>query len=283
MPIVNDSLATAASSQKWGDVEENDDIYDQNGVLDSNGIKTTVEYHINDKGQKVKTIRRVRPTKKIVRKNKNVDRRRKWRKFGECSGLPPGIEASTTSLGDEITLHLSLDNLEKAEKKTDSKEPVTLGIQCRICGKSGDHWTSRCPFKNSMPEPGASKSAPTAEETIIAAEGGTAKYVPPRLRGKTSGPGDSPSSDRRDEETTVRVTNLSEDTKESDLQELFRPFGPVSRIYLAKDKQSNLSRGFAFVNFAHKEDAAIAIEKLNGFGYDHLILHLEWARPSIPK
>jgi translation initiation factor 3 subunit G len=76
------------------------------------------------------------------------------------------------------------------------------------------------------------------------------------------------------------VTNLSEDTKESDLQELFRPFGPISRIYLAKDKHSGLSKGFAFVNFIRKEDAARAIEKLSGHGYDHLILHLEWARPS---
>ena len=45
-----------------------------------------------------------------------------------------------------------------------------------------------------------------------------------------------------DESATIRVTNLSEDTRESDLQELFRPFGPISRIFLAKDKYTNQSK-----------------------------------------
>ena len=42
------------------------------------------------------------------------------------------------------------------------------------------------------------------------------------------------------------MTNLSEDTRESDLMELFRPFGPISRIFLAKDKQTNQSKVISF-------------------------------------
>ena len=49
-----------------------------------------------------------------------------------------------------------------------------------------------------------------------------------------------------DESATIRVTNLSEDTRESDLMELFRPFGPISRIFLAKDKQTNQSKVISF-------------------------------------
>ena len=37
-------------------------------------------------------------------------------------------------------------------------------------------------------------------------------------------------------------------------------------------------QGFAFVSFASREDAANAIKNLNGFGYDHLILKVEWAK-----
>jgi len=37
-------------------------------------------------------------------------------------------------------------------------------------------------------------------------------------------------------------------------------------------------RGFAFVSFVRHDDAARAIAKLSGHGYDHLILHLEWAK-----
>jgi hypothetical protein len=36
----------------------------------------------------------------------------------------------------------------------------------------------------------------------------------------------------------------------------------------------------AFVNYYRKEDAAKAIATLNGFGYDHLILSVEWAKPA---
>lgn len=38
----------------------------------------------------------------------------------------------------------------------------------------------------------------------------------------------------------------------SSAQELFRPFGHVSRIFLAVDKQTGENRGFAFVNYVHR-------------------------------
>ena len=81
-----------------------------------------------------------------------------------------------------------------------------------------------------------------------------------------------------DDYATVRVTNLSESTRESDLEELFRPFGRLSRTYLAKDKQTGLSKGFAFISFHDQKDAEEAIKKLNGYGYDHLILKVEWSK-----
>lgn len=51
-----------------------------------------------------------------------------------------------------------------------------------------------------------------------------------------------------DDNATIRVTNLSEDTREADLQELFRPFGAISRIYLAKDKNTGQSKVGAGLN-----------------------------------
>ena len=82
---------------------------------------------------------------------------------------------------------------------------------------------------------------------------------------------------------SIRVSNLSESTREADLQELFEPFGRISRIYLAKDRETFMSRGFAFVNFNRKEDGERAMAALQGYGYDNLILKLEWAKPSAPK
>ncbi|CAI0410845.1 unnamed protein product [Linum tenue] len=45
------------------------------------------------------------------------------------------------------------------------------------------------------------------------------------------------------------------------------------------DQKTGVSRGFGFVNFVSREDGERAIRKLNGYGYDNLILRLEWATP----
>merc|ERR1719329_931636 len=65
-------------------------------------------------------------------------------------------------------------------------------------------------------------------------------YVPPSLRaGKGDGKGDGKGGDQ---EASLRITNLSEDVKEGDLQELFGQFGRLQRVYLAKDMQTFLSK-----------------------------------------
>ena len=66
---------------------------------------------------------------------------------------------------------------------------------------------------------------------------------------------------------------------EQDLQELFRPLGSITRIYIAFNRETGESRGFAFVNFINRDDAQRAINKLDGYGYDNLILRVEWAAP----
>lgn len=149
---------------------------------------------------------------------------------------------------------------------------------CRTCGKKGDHWTSRCPFKDLAAPAETFIDKPAASETAAAAAGVTkGTYVPPGMRAGAERTGTD--MRRRNDENSVRVTNLSEDTREPDLLELFRPFGAVSRVYVAVDQKTGISRGFGFVNFVNKEDAQRAINKLNGYGYDNLILRVEWATP----
>ena len=65
-------------------------------------------------------------------------------------------------------------------------------------------------------------------------------WVPPSLRnriGGEGGPGGEMMNKRRDE-NSVRVSNLSEDVTEDDLAELFGPFGPIQRIFVAKDRET---------------------------------------------
>ena len=41
--------------------------------------------------------------------------------------------------------------------------------------------------------------------------------------------------------------------------------------------------GFAYVSFVHRDEAARAMAAIDGYGYDNLILHVEWARPTPEK
>src|SRR5688572_11630821 len=58
------------------------------------------------------------------------------------------------------------------------------------------------------------------------------------------------------------VGNLSFDTTENDLQDLFEKFGPVTEVNLVTDRMSGRSRGFAFVTMATDEGAQAAISGL---------------------
>lgn len=44
-----------------------------------------------------------------------------------------------------------------------------------------------------------------------------------------------------------------------------------------------MCKGFAFVSFYSKSDAERALEALDGFGYDNLILSVEWAKKDNKK
>lgn len=83
-------------------------------------------------------------------------------------------------------------------------------------------------------------------------------------------------------ETTIRVSNLSKSVTEADLKDLFGAYGRVSKVSLPRitnDKGVKEVRGFAYVAFDHRAHAESAMEALDGRGYDHLILKLEWAKP----
>lgn len=84
----------------------------------------------------------------------------------------------------------------------------------------------------------------------------------------------------KEEANTIRITNLPEETQDSDIRDLFKDFGRITRIYLAKDKSTGNSKGFAFVSFEVRENAARAIKTVNGHGYNNLILIVEWAKPN---
>ena len=75
------------------------------------------------------------------------------------------------------------------------------------------------------------------------------------------------------------VGNLSFETTENDLQDLFEQHGPVSEVALMMDRMTGKSRGFAFVTMNDKAQADAAVAALNGQDLNGRALNVNEARP----
>ena len=79
--------------------------------------------------------------------------------------------------------------------------------------------------------------------------------------------------------TKLFVGNLSFNSTDNDLQDAFAQFGTVVEVNLMMDRMTNRPRGFAFVTMSTPEDAAKAIEGMNGKEMDGRALTVNEARP----
>jgi len=79
--------------------------------------------------------------------------------------------------------------------------------------------------------------------------------------------------------TKLYVGNLSFDTTENDLQDLFASVAPVSEVNLIVDRTTNRSRGFGFVTMATPEGAQAAITALAGKNVGGRDITVNEARP----
>jgi RNA recognition motif-containing protein len=79
--------------------------------------------------------------------------------------------------------------------------------------------------------------------------------------------------------TKLYVGNLSYNTTENQLQDLFSAHGPVTSVDLIMDKFSGRPRGFGFVTMETKEAADAAVQALNGKNVDGRDLTVNEARP----
>lgn len=287
-------------AQRWGDVLDDDSDEEDNfqhqpshttaagglvipptqkSRIDSKGIQIVTSYrqHPANANQLLKTITKVKVTTQKVRESKAVEERRKWKKFGNA--LKDGAEgAQRSTILSKDDIFIEDPNADNDLQDEDAAKDLSSNLN--------EFWAKqqKRQLERKYGVEGKEDGGAGGGWNVVGAGGGAAsggKYVPPSARAAMAG-GVKPER-RMDDLNTIRVTNISENTTEADLQDLFKPFGRISRVYLAKDKETLQSRGFAFVSFVNKDDAAKAMEKLQGFGYDHLILKLEWARPNTPK
>jgi cold-inducible RNA-binding protein len=77
----------------------------------------------------------------------------------------------------------------------------------------------------------------------------------------------------------LHVGNVSPDTTEAQLRELFSQAGVVKSVALALDRVTHTPRGFAFVEMGTADEAAKAIRLLNGQKVAGYTLKVSEARP----
>ncbi|KAK0714960.1 translation initiation factor 3, RNA-binding subunit, partial [Lasiosphaeris hirsuta] len=269
-------------------------------ISNKDGSTTIIEYRYNDDGKKVKTTRRIRfiTHREVV--NPRVAERKTWAKFGQSAKDGPGPAGDTTTVGENIIFKPSANWRKDAKDEVNDPNAQAMKdklkdkkVKCRIC--NGEHFTARCPFKDTMAPIGEVAGGSDAGGDDLGAAPGPAasggagagkkgSYVPPALRG---GPGGSAGErmggskyGERDDLATLRVTNVSEMAEENELRDMFERFGRVTRVFLAKDRDTGLAKGFAFISFADRTDAVKACAKMDGYGFKHLILRVEFAKKA---
>ncbi|HJT82798.1 MAG TPA: RNA-binding protein [Chthoniobacterales bacterium] len=75
------------------------------------------------------------------------------------------------------------------------------------------------------------------------------------------------------------VGNLSFETTENDLQDLFEQHGTVSQVNLMMDRMTGKSRGFAFITMGDATQGNAAISALNGHNLHGRDLTVNEAKP----
>lgn len=75
------------------------------------------------------------------------------------------------------------------------------------------------------------------------------------------------------------VGNLSFNTSNQDLSELFSQMGTVETATVVEDRDTGRSRGFGFVEMSSREEGEKAIEELNGKEFAGRELKVNEAKP----
>jgi len=119
--------------------------------------------------------------------------------------------------------------------------------------------------------------APADAEKAIAACDGT-ELDGRTIEVKVSLPRGSKAPNRKNE-TKLYIGNISFDTEQETLRELFEDYGPIVDLYCPLDANTGRPRGFAFVTL-EPENAIRAIEEVDGWEVDGRMLRVNEAQPK---
>jgi len=81
----------------------------------------------------------------------------------------------------------------------------------------------------------------------------------------------------------IFVGNLSFNTNEDEVRQLFEGYGQVDRVSIMTDRDTGRSRGFGFVEMNSNDDGEKAIAGLNGSQLGGRTINVNEARPKAER
>ncbi|KAH9622513.1 hypothetical protein KSS87_005657 [Heliosperma pusillum] len=132
-------------------------------------------------------------------------------------------------------------------------------------------YTGMAQFVKNFAEPGEPEYAPPIKETETPAEKkarihklklekGVAKVVEDLEKYDPQNDPDATG----DPYKTLFVSRLSFETSESRLKKEFETYGPIKRVKMIYDKETNKPKGYAFIEYAHTRDMKAAYKQADG-------------------
>jgi cold-inducible RNA-binding protein len=79
------------------------------------------------------------------------------------------------------------------------------------------------------------------------------------------------------------IGNLPYSVTDQSLMEAFNQYGEVESAKIIIDRETGRSKGFGFVEMRDAEEAALAIDKLNGKNLDGRPMTVNEAKPPVPR
>ena len=84
-------------------------------------------------------------------------------------------------------------------------------------------------------------------------------------------------------DTRIYVGNLNKSTTQDEINTLFTQAGAVTSVDLVKDKDTGMSKGFAFVTMPEQAEAEKAISMFNAYSLAENELKVNVAKPRVDR
>eukprot|EP01054_Gregarina_sp_Poly1_P004694 Gregarina_sp_Poly_1__4693@NODE_2508_length_2046_cov_337_842345_g363_i3_p2_GENE_NODE_2508_length_2046_cov_337_842345_g363_i3NODE_2508_length_2046_cov_337_842345_g363_i3_p2_ORF_typecomplete_len269_score53_75RRM_1/PF00076_22/1_8e19RRM_5/PF13893_6/4e09eIF3g/PF12353_8/4_8e07RRM_7/PF16367_5/8_2e03RRM_7/PF16367_5/1_3e05RRM_Rrp7/PF17799_1/1_9e03RRM_Rrp7/PF17799_1/6_6e05PHM7_cyt/PF14703_6/1_1e02PHM7_cyt/PF14703_6/4_3PHM7_cyt/PF14703_6/0_55Nup35_RRM_2/PF14605_6/0_00078RRM_2/PF04059_12/1_1e03RRM_2/PF04059_ len=252
-------------SQAWADMDQDVEDESEPLICEKDGTLVATMYFREADGRQMKKEKRYRVHRKVYRVPVAVKQREKeWKKFGyEAMDFEKNdnkkFMTASTSMEEQLRAPQNFGLLAGNGAQNELGQPtgVETQMQRRLLADIKKLFDMLA-----NPDPSTLLALTERDEANV-----QLSAAAPERQGRTD-----------NDDRTVRVSNLPEYTTEDELTMLFSRIGQVVRTYLARHKETNVSKGFAFITFKNRTDAETAVNELHKKGFSNVLLNIEWAK-----